>query len=78
MSAITGAVPIDEHRLNDALRAISREFDGRLNAMHTMLTNDAVTRETNAVDRENRLLQHITALIASNVGTIVALSLIHI
>jgi len=68
LSAITAVVPIDEHRLT----TMSREFDGRLNDMHTMLTNDAVTREANAVGRENRLLQHITALIASNVGTIVA------
>ena len=59
MPAITGAVPIDENRLNDALSAISREFDGRLN----ILTQDA-----NA--REDRLLQHITALIGSNVGNI--------
>jgi len=44
---------------------MSREFEGRLNDLHTMLTNDAVTREAN-------LLQHIQALIASNVGTIVA------
>ena len=65
LSAITAVVPIDEHRLNVALTTISREFDGRLNDMHTMLTNDAVTREAN-------LLQHIQALIASNVGTIVA------
>jgi len=59
MPTITGAVPIDEQRLNDALSAISREFDGRLN----ILTQDA-----NA--REDRLMQHITALIGSNVGNI--------
>ena len=61
LSAITAVVPIDEHRLT----TMSREFEGRLNDLHTMLTNDAVTREAN-------LLQYIQALIASNVGTIVA------
>ena len=68
MSAITGAVPIDEHRLNDALSAISREIDGRLQ----ILTNDANAREDrmlqNIVALENRLMQSIAALIGSNVG----------
>ena len=62
LQTINAAVPIDEHRLNDALNGISREFDGRLNDLHTILTNDADARE-------DRLLQNITALIASSINT---------
>jgi hypothetical protein len=46
---IQAAVTIDEHtmntRLHDALTDLSREFDGRLNEMHQILTNDAVARD---------------------------------
>ena len=52
LPTITAAAPIDEHRLNNAINEISREFDGKLN------------------DLRNRLMQHITALIGSNVGNI--------
>jgi hypothetical protein len=38
MPAITGAVPIDENRLNDALSALSLEFDGRLNILSQQIT----------------------------------------
>ena len=64
LRTINAAVPIDERRLNDALNGISREFDGRLNNLHNILTNEATARE-------DRLLHNITALITSNISTLI-------
>jgi len=69
---INTAVPIDEQRLNDALSGINRDFDdvlsgihrdfdGRLHDLHNMLTCEADARE-------DRMLQHITALISSSIS----------
>ncbi len=52
---IQAAVYIDEQRLNDALHGFGREIDDRL----TILTNEAI-------EREDRMLQHMTALITSS------------
>ena len=62
---IQATVYIDEHtmntRLHDSLTDLSREFDGRLNEMHQILTNDAVARD-------DRMLRNVTALLTSSLG----------
>ena len=48
-------------RIIDALTELSREFDGRLNQMHQILTDDAVARD-------DRMLLNVQALITSSLG----------
>ena len=62
LTTINAAVPIDEHRLNNAINEISGQFDVKLNDLHIILTNDVDERETRL------LLQKITDIIASSVG----------
>ena len=52
---IQAADYIDDHRLDQRLNDALREFDDRL----TILTNEAI-------EREDRMLQHMTALITSS------------
>ena len=62
---IQSAVPIDEQTMKNmiiaALTEVSREFDGRLNQMHQIITDDAVVRE-------DRMLQNIQVLITSSIN----------
>jgi len=62
---IQSAVPIDEQTMNtriiNALTELSREFDGRLNQMYQILTDDAVARD-------DRMLLNVQALITSSLG----------
>ena len=57
---IQAAVYIDEQRLNDALHGFGREFGREIDERLTILTNEAI-------EREDRMLQHMTALITSSI-----------
>ena len=43
LPTITAAAPIDEHRLNNAINEISREFDGKLNDLRNIFKNDPMS-----------------------------------
>ena len=72
LPTLSAAVPIDEHRLDNAISEIRRDFDGKLYDLHIILTNDANARNNilnNDLDaREDRKLRNISALITSSIG----------
>ena len=57
---IQAAVYIDEQRLNDALHGFGREFGREIDERLTILTNEAI-------EREDRMIRHMTALITSSI-----------